>query len=54
MLLGHEPVFSVEFFVVPKNETLKTNKPLALCNIINLRFDIAHLNHRKRVVSGWI
>ena len=29
-LLGQGPVFIVEFFVVPKNETLKTNKPLAL------------------------
>ena len=29
-LLGQSPVFIVEFFVVPKNETLKTNKPPAM------------------------
>ena len=30
VLLGQGPVFIVEFFVDPKNETLKTNKPPAM------------------------
>ncbi len=29
-LLGQGPVFEVEFFVDPKNETKKTNKPPAM------------------------
>ena len=29
-LLGQSPVFIVKFFVVPKNGTLKTNKPPAM------------------------
>ena len=36
-MLGQGPVSIVEFFADPKNETLETNKPPAMHNIINLK-----------------
>ena len=35
--MGQGPVSIVEFFADPKNETLETNKPPAMHNIINLK-----------------
>ena len=37
LLLSQGSVSIEEFFVVPKNGTLETNKPSAMYNIINLR-----------------